>query len=289
MTFATQDQSGLLSLEESDEFVPISNRGKYARRGFAVVGILALVVGAAVVLQRGSGMSQMENRGVVGLDYSALATCYGFTGGTCKLSGCSASRNAQCVKRQCVCVGTCAGPDGKCYPFQDTPVKLGFALTNKKWPKYSLYRQAVSAHGQLKTAKWTSFASKYYFNLYQMPSSHNHPLFLMNANSKPGDALYVAKTGLTLAVSKYAFYSVSMSKSYGPDVLALSVCRKATVRNDEIMIGNADWSRTVYIHSGSKLVYAYGNSLGPCGDGCIWKLDKNLTIDEQTMIPLCTN
>merc|ERR550525_2328357 len=90
---------------------------------------------------------------------------------------------------------------------------------------------------------------------------------MMYAQGKAGVGMDLEKTGLT-GISKYGFYSDSLKDSKSPAQLALSVCYNE--QKKALMIGNADWSRIVYVHKGSWLVYGYGGSFGAVGDGGLW-------------------
>jgi len=71
--------------------------------------------------------------------------CYSWTGGTCRIFDCAATRNSTCVHHWgqgffCVCPdGSCAGADGTCHTGDYQKLAHNVEIKNVKWPDQTLY------------------------------------------------------------------------------------------------------------------------------------------------------
>jgi len=106
--------------------------------------------------------------------YEYDSNCESYTGGTCSVQACHASRNATCardwVRGHCLCPGgTCAGDDGACYPGNYQKVAENIEIKNVEFSTDTMYIPSgmnlvvnVDTHADDK-----GFATK--FNLYKLP------------------------------------------------------------------------------------------------------------------------
>jgi len=260
---------------------------------------LLLAAGAATVALMGPHKD--HNRETAALDsleqfYTATATCYAYTGGTCTVTGrCNADRNSVCrrqgvftVKKKCVCEGGCVGHDGICQSaVANQLVATEFTLTNYKYSSYLMYFQSLSAFGQLKLTNSLKMLNlgKDKLALYQLPSSRNVTArFFLNSVAFPGSvARFARRTGV---VSRYGVYATDLTKNYGPDALALSVCWNA--EKNAMMFGNVDGTVWAYAKHLTWLVYGYKDTTrSAVGDGGLWKPNPMFTAAQIAMLPAC--
>lgn len=226
---------------------------------------------------------ELANLSALGVDLKQ--SCYAYTGGSCTISSCDASRNAICSHRRCVCDLGCSGPDGKCYKgHKNLLIAKDFTLKNLKWPKYSMYMQKFSGFGQLKVTDAWSWENMGHdkFSLYQLPGSLNgKQKFFLASHSWQGYVTRIAKTTGT-ALELHGFYQAELEDEYNPEAIALTVCMR-TSPPGSIMIGSSDKSPIwAYIKHGSWLVFGYEH--GDPASGGYWMPEPKIP---HGILPTC--
>lgn len=293
------EEDHLLDSEEGDVPAPAacSLRGRWQLP--AAVALLLATGAAAVAL---AGPRSGRSREVAALDgleqlYTATATCYAYTGGTCTVTGtCSSKRNAACrrqgtftIEKKCVCEGGCAGPDGVCRSaVTNKLVATGVSLTNYKYSSFTMYFQGLSVFGQLKLTNAMEILNlgKDKFALYQLPGAPNATAkFFLNSVAFPGQVARMARTKTSLT-SSWAAFATDLTDDQGPDALALSVCWNAKMK--AMMFGNMDGSVWAYSKHGTWLVYGYQSTKkSAVGNGGLWKPSPMFTAAQIAMLPAC--
>jgi len=280
-------------LEPHAEESKADNRG----RRIAIVGVLVCTswfagytAGISPAAQGLSEADQVRFRGTNATTSLSLLTldesCYGFTGGTCNINDCAASRHAECTNNnQCMCPhGFCTGADGSCYKGNYKLVAGGVSLENVYWPGYWLYFQSASLLNQLKVSNWPkeTFAGRQLFDIYELPGSvSGKKQYFLASHTYKNWVASIRSTGsvLSLSASLWGLYALNLEHTiapWDPQKLIVQICSmkdaKGGAYKDAVMIGSPgamgrpNWA---YIHSGSSLVYGTTIATDP-GTGGYW-------------------
>jgi len=279
-------------LAEEAPQTPAANTWRLSRPSM-FMGILVgtITIGCIATLAAknsfGAPVAAAAQDSVVKTSYVALQTCYGYTGGGCRMSNCDAARGSQCQAGKCVCVAGCTGADGICHAGSSNElVAEGFTLTNMKWSKYSMYFQGASAFGQLKTTNAFSWLNmgKDKFTLQKMPGNATTTRYFVGSINYPSEVAYIGSTAGT-AISGHGLYAADLEDGKSPEKLSCSVCYKQS--KNAIMIGNKDGTYWAYIHHASWLVYGSSSSKDNVGDGGYWVPTPAFTNAQIAMLPAC--
>jgi len=290
---AMEEERVLLdSAEQAPALAPLRKRWWWP---LTVVGVVLVATALEVLaLRSGRPTNEIAVGGVQGLSaaYTATATCYGFTGGTCSVTGsCDAGRNAVCrkdlglsVKSKCICEGGCVSPSGICNSaVTNTLVATMFTLTNMKFSSYTLYFQSLTVLGQLKVTRALSALNfgKDKLALYRFPNSSK---FLVNSVAFPGEVAQLAKTGVT-AFTKWGAYAVDLTAGKAPGEIAFTVCWNS--EKSAMMFGDAKGQVWAYAKRLTWYVYGYEGSKSVVGDAGLWKPYPMLTPQQIAMLSAC--
>lgn len=276
-----------------------SSRRGWQRPALALAVALAIAVAATTIMMhppRAPPRSASVGEDVTSLasaSYSALQSCYGYTGGRCRAEQCLPSRGATCENSMCICESGCAGADGKCYRVAaNTLVASNFILTNVHWTSYAMYFQAASLFGQLSSTRLATWANreKDKFTLYKLPqASQAEPTFLLGSVRWTDRIARVDTSGLT-SLSRYGFYATDLAQGRGIDKLAVYVCHDK--EDGALRIADQERKHWVYLHDGTWVVVASSWNETQAARStewrkASWRPEPAFTPEQVAMLPEC--